>query len=137
TANDFYRVPRSLRDFLIEIRIAGYTPEDKVEIARQCLLPELVIEHGLGEDEVEASDEVLVFLARGYARDAGLGNLRRSLSAVLRYVAHQKAIGEGKHWVLSREMIEEVLGLPRYLATEAESQPEVGVVTGLAWTASG
>src|SRR5690606_20448728 len=52
-------------------------------------------------------------------------------------VGHQEAVGGGKHWVLSREMIEEVLGLPRYLATEAESQPEVGVVTGLAWTASG
>jgi ATP-dependent Lon protease len=137
TANDFYRVPRSLRDFLIEIRIAGYTPEDKVEIARRCLLPELVLEHGLSPDAVEVEEAALVFLTRGYARDAGLGNLRRALSAILRYVAHQKAKEQAEHWVLTREMIEEVLGLPRYLATEAESRPEVGVVTGLAWTASG
>ena len=137
TANDFYRVPRSLRDYLIEIRIAGYTPEDKVEIARKCLLPELVSEHGLTDDVLEVREEALVFLTRGYARDAGLGNLRRSLSAVLRFIAHQKATGAATRWVLTREMIEEVLGLPRYLATEAESRPEVGVVTGLAWTASG
>src|SRR5690606_21726598 len=93
TANDFYRIPRSLRDYLIEIRIAGYTPEDKVQIARICLLPELVREHGLEADALQVDDEALVFLTRGYARDAGLGNLRRSLSAVLRYVAHQKATG--------------------------------------------
>ncbi|HEX6069484.1 MAG TPA: S16 family serine protease, partial [Longimicrobiaceae bacterium] len=137
TANDFFRVPRSLRDFLIEIRIAGYTPEEKVEIARSHLLPELVKEHGLTEDQVRVEEDALTFLTRGYARDAGLGNLRRALSAILRYVAHQKATGAAESWVLTREMIEVVLGMPRYLATEAESQPEVGVVTGLAWTASG
>ncbi|HEX6926519.1 MAG TPA: endopeptidase La [Longimicrobiaceae bacterium] len=137
TAIDFYRVPRSLRDHLIEIRIAGYTPEEKVEIARKCLLPALVEEHGLTGEQIEVDEDTLVFLTRGYARDAGLGNLRRSLSAVLRFIAHQKATGEATRWTLSRDMIEEVLGLPRYLPTEAESRPEIGVVTGLAWTAAG
>jgi len=137
TANDFFRIPRGLREFLIEIRIAGYTPEEKVEIARTHLLPRLTREHGLGPDELQADNEALLYLTRGYARDAGLGNLTRSLSAILRYIAHDKASGGATGWQLTVDMIEEVLGIPRYAATEAESTPEVGVVTGLAWTASG
>src|SRR5690606_20192927 len=82
-------------------------------------------------------EETLVFLTRGYARDSGLGNLRRALSAILRYVAHEKAQEAGQHWVVTRALVEQVLGIPRYPTTEAESNPEVGVVTGLAWTASG
>jgi ATP-dependent Lon protease len=137
TANDFYRVPRGLRHNLIEIRIAGYTPEEKVEIARRQMLPALIEDHGLAGEEIEFDEDTLSFLTRAYARDSGLGNLRRSLAAILRYAAHEKALGRFEHWVLSREVIEEVLGSPRYPTTEAESSPEIGVVTGLAWTASG
>ncbi len=137
TANDFYRVPRSLREFLIEIRIAGYTPEEKFAIARAKLLPELVSDHGLEGDEIEVPDDTLVFLIRGYARDSGLGNLRRALGSVLRYIAYDKARGGGPRWEVTRSLVEEVLGTPRYASTEAESAPEVGIVTGLAWTASG
>ncbi|HEV2146260.1 MAG TPA: endopeptidase La [Longimicrobiaceae bacterium] len=138
TASDFYRIPRDLRDHFIEIRIAGYTPEDKVTIARERLFPRMLLEHGFEPDEVTVSDEVLLFLTRGYARDAGLGNLRRSLGSIFRWLARARAEGEAPEKTeLSREMIEEVLGYPRYIATPAESAPEVGVVTGLAWTASG
>ncbi|HET8655946.1 MAG TPA: endopeptidase La [Longimicrobiaceae bacterium] len=137
TANDFFRIPRSLRDYMIEIRIAGYTPEEKVEIAQQRLLPRLIVQHGLEPGDVTVDEDLLVFLTRGYARDSGLGNLRRALSAILRYIAHQKAMGTADHWELTREMVIEVLGIPRYPSTTAESAPEVGVVTGLAWTASG
>lgn len=137
TALDFYRVPRNLRDLLVEIRIAGYTPEEKVEIARERLLPRLIAEHGLEPGDVAIPDPELFFLARGYARDAGLGTLSRSLAALLRARARAKARGELGTWTFDRERIEEVLGLPRYVATTAESAPEVGVVAGLAWTASG
>lgn len=137
TANDFFRVPRNLREFLIEIRIAGYTPEEKVEIAKRQLLPRLVEEHGLEDEALRVEDRTLLFLTRNYARDAGLGNLRRSLGAILRYVAHQTALGETEQPSVDRELVEEILGAPRYPTTEAESAPEVGIVTGLAWTASG
>lgn len=136
-AADFYRIPRDLRELFIEIRIAGYTPEEKIAIAREWLLPRLVREHGLDPADVAISDETLLFLTRGYARDAGIGNLRRSLAAILRYLARQKAEGAASKWTLTRELIEEVLGYPRHSGTPAESAPEVGVVTGLAWTASG
>ena len=137
SAADFYRIPRDLRDYFIEIRIAGYTPEEKIAIAREWLFARIVAEHGLDPEKVHVDDETLLFLTRGYARDAGVGNLRRSLAAVMRYLAAEKAAGKGDEYTLTREVIEEVLGYPRYNATPAESAPEVGVVTGLAWTASG
>ncbi|MBB4636951.1 endopeptidase La [Longimicrobium terrae] len=137
SAGDFYRIPRDLRDLFIEIRIAGYTPEEKIVIGRDWLFPRILKDHGLSLEEVTISDETLLFLTRGYARDAGVGNLRRSLAAVMRFIARQKAEGRATEWAITREMIEEVLGYPRWAATMAESKPEVGVVTGLAWTASG
>ncbi|HEU0053978.1 MAG TPA: S16 family serine protease, partial [Longimicrobium sp.] len=137
SAADFYRIPRDLRDYFIEIRIAGYTPEEKIAIAREWLFPRIVREHGLEPDDVEVTDDVLLFLTRGYARDSGVGNLRRSLAAIMRALAAEKAAGKASRWTLTRELVEEVLGYPRYAATPAESAPEVGVVTGLAWTASG
>jgi ATP-dependent Lon protease len=137
SASDFYRIPRDLRDLFIEIRIAGYTPEEKITIAREWLLPRIVAEHGIDPGDVEVSDDTLLFLTRGYARDAGVGNLRRSLAALMRYLARQKAEGQASHWTLTPALLEEVLGYPRYSVTPAEVAPEVGVVTGLAWTASG
>jgi len=138
SASDFYRIPRDLRDLFIEIRIAGYTPEEKIAIAREWLFDRIVAEHGLNPSDVRASDETLLYLTRGYARDAGVGNLRRALAAIMRYIARQKATNpDRKRWTITQELVEEILGYPQYSATPAEIAPEVGVVTGLAWTASG
>jgi ATP-dependent Lon protease len=137
TAQDFYRIPRDLRDLMVEIRIAGYTPEEKVAVVQQCMLARLVAEHGVAEQHVEFTEEGLFFLAQGYARDAGLGTLQRSLSSLMRTRARALAQGDDSKWIFTPAKIEEILGLPRYIATAAESSPEVGVVTGLAWTAAG
>lgn len=137
TARDYSRVPSDLREHVVEIRIAGYTPEEKVQIARRKLLPELIEENGLEADDVRFSDETLYFLARGYARDNGVGIMRRELSTLLRNRARAKAHGEDGRWDFDEERVQGILGSPRYTATVAESAPEVGVVTGLAWTAAG
>jgi ATP-dependent Lon protease len=137
TAQDFYRIPRDLRKLMVEIRIAGYTPEEKVEIMRERMLARLVEEHGLAQKDVAFDDDALYFLAGSYARDAGLGLLRRALSTLLRTRARAKAQGDKKRWRFTPERIEEILGLPRYVTTAAENAPEIGVVTGLAWTAAG
>ena len=136
TANDFLRVPRDLRGVFVPIPVIGYTPEEKVAIARDRLLPRLAEEHGISGSEAELSDATLLFLTRGYARDAGLASLKRALSALLRAAAYRKAT-TGSAAPPTRDEIEEILGPPRYNATPAEQAPEVGVVTGLAWTASG
>jgi ATP-dependent Lon protease len=122
---------------MVEIRIAGYTPEEKVEIARRKLVPRLIADHGLTGDGIEFTDEALSFLAYGYARDAGVAMLRRSLETLLRTRARARTSGDTSHWIMDPPRIEEILGLPRYTPTPAESAPEVGVVTGLAWTAAG
>ena len=137
TAQDFFKIPRDLRNQMLEIRIAGYTAEEKVQIARSSMLPRLIEQHGVSPDDVEFNDESLFLLAQGYARDSGLGNMRRAMAALLRTRARAKAQGDTARWTFDRDRIEEVLGLPRYIATAAESSPEVGVVTGLAWTAGG
>jgi ATP-dependent Lon protease len=137
TAQDFFRIPRDLRKLMGEIRIAGYTPEEKVEILRERMLARLVEEHGLAPGDGSFDDTALAFLAGSYAGDAALGLVRRALSTLLRTRARAKARGDKKPWRFTPERIEEILGLPRYITTAAESAPEVGVVTGLAWTAAG
>lgn len=137
TAQDFQRIPRDIREMMVEVRIAGYTPEEKVAIARHKLLPRLIGEHGLEPDDVAFADETLYHLVRAYARDSGLERTRRVLAALLRTRARAKAQGETGTWPFEDDRIEEILGPPRYVATPAESAPEVGVVTGLAWTAAG
>lgn len=137
TARDFYKIPRDLRELMVEVRIAGYTPEEKVEIARSHLLPRLTSSHGLEEDDVALDDAALFFLARSYARDSGVGLMQRNLSTLLRTRARAKADGELGTWDIDPTRVEELLGPPSYTSTPAENRPEVGVVTGLAWTAAG
>jgi ATP-dependent Lon protease len=137
TAHDFQRIPRNIREMLVEIRIAGYTPEEKVAIAREKLLPRMLEDHGLEAGDVAFTDSALFGLLRGYARDAGLERTRRVLAILLRTRARAKAMGDTDEWTFDEDRIEGILGPPRYVATAAESAPEVGVVTGLAWTAAG
>jgi ATP-dependent Lon protease len=137
TAQDFQRIPRNIREMLVEIRIAGYTPEEKVAIAREKLLPRMLEEHGLAPGDAEFTETSLFSLLRGYARDAGVERTRRILATLLRTRARAKATGDSERWVFDESRIETILGPPRHVSTPAESAPEVGVVTGLAWTAAG
>ena len=72
-----------------------------------------------------------------YSREAGLRNFERNLAAIMRKRARRKAEGEEGAWIIDNEKVEEILGIPRYAVEEAEKEPEVGVVTGLAWTSTG
>jgi ATP-dependent Lon protease len=107
-----------------------------VDITEQRLLPRILEEHGLGRD-ARFPREALTFLAYGYARDSGMGLMRRALETMLRTRARAKAQGDSSVWIFDASRIESILGLPRYTPTAAEISPEVGVVTGLAWTAAG
>src|SRR5215217_2945294 len=137
TANNLYDIPAPLRDRMEIIRIAGYTIEEKVEIAWRYLLPRLLEEHGISDKDIQFTDESLSFISSRYSREAGLRNFERNLAAIMRKRARRKAEGEEGAWVIDVDKVEEVLGIPRYAVEEAEMIPEVGVVTGLAWTATG
>jgi len=137
TANNLFDIPAPLRDRMEVIKIAGYTIEEKVEIAWRYLLPRLLEEHGITDKDLQFTDESLSFVSNRYSREAGLRNFERNLAAIMRKRARKKADGEEGAWIIDVEKVEEVLGIPRYAVEEAEKVPEVGVVTGLAWTANG
>ncbi len=137
TANNLFDIPAPLRDRMEVIRIAGYTVEEKVEIAWRYMLPRLFEEHGITDKDLQFTDEVLGFISSRYSREAGLRNFERNLAAIMRKRARKKAEGEEGAWVIDLARVEEILGVPRYPFEEAEKEPEVGAVTGLAWTATG
>ena len=137
TANNLYDIPAPLRDRMEIIKIAGYTVEEKVEIAWRYMLPRLLEEHGITDKDIQFTDESLSFISNRYSREAGLRNFERNLAAIMRKRARKKAEGEEGAWVIDVEKVEEILGIPRYAVEEAEKVPEVGVATGLAWTATG
>jgi ATP-dependent Lon protease len=137
TANNLFDIPAPLRDRMEIIRIAGYTVEEKVEIAWRYMLPRLLEEHGISDKDIQFTDESLSFISSRYSREAGLRNFERNMAAIMRKRARRKADGEEGAWVIDVEKVEEVLGAPRYAVEEAEMVAEIGVVTGLAWTASG
>jgi ATP-dependent Lon protease len=137
TANAEPQIPDPLLDRMEVIEIPGYTPEEKVAIARKFLLPQLLPEHGLSDAEVRVEDDVLSLLVLGYAREAGVRGLKRDVAALLRHVAVHKAGGAAGPWTLDAKLIDEVLGPPRYVDERAQPAPAVGVANGLAWTATG
>src|ERR1041384_1245196 len=137
TANNLFDIPAPLRDRMEVIKIAGYTIEEKVEIAWRYLLPRLLEEHGISDKDLQFTDESLSFVSNRYSREAGLRNFERNLAAIMRKRARAKAEGEEGAWGIEIEKVEEILGIPRYAVEEAEKVPEVGVATGLAWTATG
>jgi ATP-dependent Lon protease len=137
TANNLYDIPAPLRDRMEVIRIAGYTIEEKVEIAWRYMLPRLLEEHGITDKDIQFTDESLGFISSRYSREAGLRNFERNIAAIMRKRARKKADGEEGAWVIDIEKVGDLLGVPRYQVEEAEKEPEIGAVTGLAWTATG
>lgn len=137
TANNLFDIPGPLRDRMEVIRIAGYTIEEKVEIAQRYLLPRLLGEHGLSESDLHLPESVLSFITSRYSREAGLRTFERSLSSIMRKRARAKANGDESTWEMSVARTEQLLGVPRFPVEEAEQEPEIGAVTGLAWTSTG
>ncbi len=137
TANNLFDIPPALRDRMEVIKISGYTVEEKVEIAWRYLLPRLLEDHGISDKDIQFTDEVLAFVASRYSREAGLRNFERNLASIMRRRARRKAEGEEGAWIVDLAMVNEILGNPRYSVEEAEMEPEIGAVTGLAWTATG
>ncbi|WP_173931613.1 endopeptidase La [Chelativorans sp. Marseille-P2723] len=136
TANTL-NIPPALMDRMEIIRIAGYTEDEKIEIAKRHLLPKSVREHALKESEFSVSDEALQAIIRTYTREAGVRNLERELMKLARK-AVTEILRTGKESVeVTAENLADYLGVPRYRFGQAEGEDQVGVVTGLAWTEVG
>jgi ATP-dependent Lon protease len=137
TANNIYDIPAPLRDRMEVIKVSGYTVEEKVEIAWRYIIPRLLEEHGITDKDLQFTDEVLGFISSRYSREAGLRNFERDLAAIMRRRARKKADGEQGAWIVDNDLVIEILGNPRYTLESADQEPEIGVVTGLAWTSTG
>jgi ATP-dependent Lon protease len=136
TANTL-NIPAPLLDRMEVIRIAGYTEEEKAEIARKHLIPNTVKKHGLESKEWAIESEALLTLVRRYTREAGVRNLERELSNLARKAVKDIILTKKKKVTVTDKVLEEYLGPPRYRYGEAETEDQVGVVTGLAWTEVG
>ena len=137
TANVLEDIPGPLRDRLEVVELSGYTLEEKLEIAKRHLLPKELERHGLSPEDLVFSPEALNELVDHYTREAGCRDLTRRLSAVSRSVAVEKAEGRTEPRLIDRERLKMILGAPRHLKEIKAAEPQVGVVTGLAWTAAG
>ncbi len=136
TANTL-NIPPALLDRMEVIRIAGYTEDEKTEIARCHLIPNAIKKHGLESKEWSIEDDALQTLVRRYTREAGVRNLERELSNTVRKAVKDIVLTKKKKVTVTGELLEEYLGPPRYRYGMAETEDQVGVVTGLAWTEVG
>jgi ATP-dependent Lon protease len=136
TANTL-NIPPPLMDRMEIIRIAGYTEDEKIEIARRHLIPAGLRKHGLKPEEWSIDEGGLVTLIRRYTREAGVRELERQLAKLERKAVKQILSGETKQVGITSANIPDFLGVPKYRYGEAETEDQVGVVTGLAWTEVG
>lgn len=161
TANLLDPIPPALRDRMEVIHLPGYTEEEKLEIARRFLVPRQLEANGLASPEYAAqcavaavqnrsaspntipgaalrfSDSALQQIIRGYTYEAGVRNLEREIGAICRKVARRVAEGRSYAQIVQPSALMRYLGPPRYLYGLAEQQDEIGVATGMSWTANG
>jgi ATP-dependent Lon protease len=138
TANVLHTIPQALRDRMEVLQLAGYTEEEKVEIAKRFLAPKAVEGAGLTAENIIITEEAIRTLIQRYTREAGVRNLEREISSICRKVA-RKVVTEGATFkeTIDGEKVTEYLGVPRFRPTIAEEQNEIGIATGLAWTEVG
>ncbi len=136
TANS-YNMPGPLLDRMEIISLAGYTEDEKREIARQHLIDKQVKNHGLKKDEFEISDEALQEIVRTYTREAGVRNLERELAKLARKAVTKIVKGNAEKVEVTADNLDDFLGVKKFRYGLAEDEHQVGVVTGLAWTSVG
>src|SRR2546426_598079 len=137
TANVLDPIPPALRDRMEVIELAGYTEEEKLEIARRHLIPKQLAENGLKPENLSFEDDALVHIIRAHTREAGLRNLEREIGRVCRKVARGITEGHTEPVVCTVERVREYLGPDKFFSEVAERTEEPGVAVGLAWTPNG
>ena len=136
TANS-YNMPGPLLDRMEIISLAGYTEDEKREIAKQHLIPKQVKNHGLKKTEFRLTDEALQEMVRTYTREAGVRNLEREISKIARKALTKIVRKDAERVEVTPENLEDFLGVKKFRYGLAEKEDQIGVVTGLAWTSVG
>jgi ATP-dependent Lon protease len=137
TANTLDTIPRPLLDRMEILRLSGYSEEEKIGIAKRFILPRRLQDAGLTEEQILIEDDALAFIIRGYTREAGLRRLEQAVGRVMRKVTLMFAEGHSDKVVVTKALIEELLGREPFHQEELRKKPPYGVANGLAWTESG
>jgi ATP-dependent Lon protease len=138
TANVLQTIPAPLQDRMEVIRIAGYTEQEKLQIAKKFLLAKEMEANGLVADNIEFTKGAVLRIIRQYTREAGVRNLEREIASVCRKVAKEiVSNGAKKKIVISSKNIPKYLGVPKFRHGETEEKNQIGLTTGLAWTEVG
>lgn len=146
TANVRYNIPLPLQDRMEIIELPGYLEHEKTEIAKRHIIPKQIKAHGLDKLKVDFKDDALNKITMEYTREAGVRNLEREISSVLRKTAKEIVVSQStngktkavkKSFIIDPAIIEKFLGVPRYRRQKAEKEMRVGSITGLAWKSVG
>lgn len=137
TANSLQDIPEPLLDRMEIIELSSYTEAEKLQIARRHLWGKQVEENGLTKRQISITDEAIMKIIQNYTREAGVRGLERKLGALCRRTAMDIASGKKKSARITADNLAKYLGVPRYTHSELLDKDEIGVATGMAWTAAG
>lgn len=138
TANNPDAIPAPLYDRMEIIEMSGYTPEEKLQIAKKHLIGKQLKAHGISEDRLSFTDDGIEKIIYSYTRESGVRGLEKEIANVMRKVAVKIVSGEAQDKiVVTKDNVKEYLGVDKYLENEKPEHSEVGAATGLAWTAVG
>src|ERR1043165_6187400 len=138
TSNSLYSIPPALLDRMEIIRLPGYLEFEKVEIAKNFLIPKELKANGLQPKDLSMTDAAIKTVINAYTREAGVRSLEREIAAICRKVARKKAtVKKARAFRVVEKQISKYLGVPKYLDSQIERRSRLGVATGLAWTEAG
>jgi ATP-dependent Lon protease len=137
TANFIQSIPGPLLDRMEVVEFSGYTEREKLQIARQYLIPRQYEENGIGAGQLEITDEALSEVVTGYTRESGVRQLEREIGRLARKVARKIAAGETERVTVDRAMVDDLLGRPKVHPEKAGRDDQVGVATGMYYTPTG
>ena len=137
TANMLEPMPPALRDRTEVIEFSGYIEEEKLEIARQFLIPRQLEEHGLENDGIKITDGAVKGIIREYTYEAGVRNLEREIGRICRKLTRRLAEKKSVTKMVTRQSLTRYLGPPRFLEQRAETEDQIGIATGIAYTEAG
>lgn len=137
TANSLETIPAPLRDRMEIINFSSYIEEEKIQIARKYLVPKEMENNGISGKYVQIMKSALQEIIRFYVREAGVRTLQREIAAIMRKIARKVAEGSDKKYVITDRNVKDFLGSRKFSQELSGRQPEIGIVTGLAWTTFG
>jgi len=137
TANVTTTIPAPLLDRMEVIELPGYTEDEKVKIAERHLIPRILQEHGLGEAQINISNNALYKIIRNYTREAGVRNLEREISAIVRKISKEIVEGREKKARITKRNVDKYLGVRKFKYEVAKKENRIGVATGLAYNQAG